>query len=157
MRTAFFFASFSWLIMVHAQPLEGPIEVGITEWQPVSPGKWRVSTKRFGPRDGRSSSGGSAGVGVSACPYPSVMFLRSYASVKLGEAGCQFQTYRLSPNDYHIIARCRTLGGKDHFETTTLTVSNESKAFKSATTWIEATGSITVRTDGVWSGPCGKE
>jgi len=131
--------------------------VGIAEWQPVSPGKWTVSTKRFEAGHEQASSAASTQNEVSACPYPSLLFLRSHAAVKLGEPGCQFRTYRLSKNEYHIVARCRTLTGKDHYETTTLTISTEGKGFSSATTWIEPAGNITVRTEGVWSAACGKE
>lgn len=157
MRTALFLISFWLLAIVHAQRLEGPIEVDIARWQPVSPGKWTVSTKRFAAGQEQASPAASTQDRVSACPYSSLLFLRSQASVKLGEPGCQFRTYRLSKNEYHIVARCRTLAGKDHYETTTLTVSTEGKGFSSATTWVEPTGSITVRTEGVWSAACGKE
>jgi hypothetical protein len=156
MRTAFFLYS-SLSLMVYVQQLEGPIETRVDQWQPVLPGKWAVSTKRFEAGHEQASPAASTQAGVSGCPYSSTFILRSHAPVKLGEPGCQFRTYRISKNEYHIVARCRTLAGKDHYETTTLTVSNEGKAFSSATTWIEQMGSITVRTEGVWSTACGKE
>jgi hypothetical protein len=142
---------------VYAQQLEGPIETRADQWQPVLPGKWTVSTKRFEAGREQASPAASTQAGASACPYSSLFILQSHAPVKLGEPGCQFRTYRVSKNEYHIVARCRTLAGTDHYETTTLTVSNEGKAFSSATTWIEPKGSITVRTEGVWSAACGKE
>jgi hypothetical protein len=155
MSTAILVSGSLSLLMVYAQQVEGPIETRVDQWQPVLPGKWMVSTKRFETDQG--SPAASTQAGVSACPYPSLFFLRSHAPVKLGEPGCQFRTYQVSKNEYHIVAQCRTLAGKDHYETTTLTVSNEGKAFSSATTWIEPKGSITVRKEGVWSAACGKE
>ena len=157
MRIAILLASSLSLTMVYAQRLEGPIETRVDQWQPVLPGKWTISTRRFEAGHEQASAAGSTRDGVSACPYPSLFFLRSQAPLKLGEPGCQFRTYRVSRNEYHIVARCRTLAGKDHYETTTLTVSNEGKAFSSATTWIQPTGSVTVRTEGAWSAACGKE
>jgi hypothetical protein len=157
MRRIFFLVSSSWLIVVYAQRLEGPIDVNTAQWQPVSPGKWTVSTKRFEAGHEQASSAAPMQDTISACPYPSLLFLRSHASVKLGEPGCQFLTYRLTKNEYHIVARCRTLSGTDHYETTTLTVSTDGKGFSSATTWTERTASITVRREGVWSATCGKE
>jgi hypothetical protein len=145
------------LMMAYAQQLEGPIETRVDQWQPVLPGKWAVSTKRFEAGHERALPAASTQAAALACPYPSLFFLRSQAPVKLGEPGCQFRTYRVSKNEYHIVARCRTLAGTDHYETTTLTVSNEGKAFSSATTWIEPQGDVTVRTEGTWSAACGKE
>lgn len=157
-RTAIFLSgSLALIMMVCAQQLDGPIETRIDQWQPVLPGKWTVSTRRFEAGHEQASRAASTQAGVSACPYSSLFILRSHAPVKLGEPGCQFHTYQISKNEYHIVARCRTLAGKDHYETTTLTISNERKAFSSATTWIEPEGSITVRTEGVWSVACGKE
>jgi len=143
--------------MVYAQQLEGPIETRVYLWQPVLPGRWMVSTKRFEAGREQTSPAASTQTGVSACPYPSLLILRSHAPVKLGEPGCQFRTYRVSKAEYHIVARCGTLAGSDHYEITTLTVSNEGKAFSSVTTWIEPKGSVTLRTEGVWSAACGKE
>jgi Protein of unknown function (DUF3617) len=145
------------LMMVYAQQLESPIETRVDKWQPVLPGKWTVSTKRFEAGQEQALAAASTQAAASACPYPSLFFLRNQAPVKLGEPGCQFRTYRVSKNAYHIVARCRTLAAKDHYETTTLTVSNEGKAFSSATTWIEPQGGITVRTEGVWLAACEKE
>src|SRR5438874_100556 len=102
------------MMMVRAQQLEGPIETRVDQWQPVLPGTWTVSTKTFNAGHEQPSPGGSTQAGASACPYSSVFILRSYALVKLGEPGCQFRTYRLSKNEYHIVAQCRTLAGKDH-------------------------------------------
>jgi len=157
MRTAILLLGSLSLMMLYAQQLEGPIETRVDQWQPVLPGKWTVSTKTFEAGHEQELRAASTQAGVSACPYPSLLFLRSYAPVKLGEPGCQFRTYRVSKNEYHIVARCRTLAGKDHDETTTLTVWNEGKAFSSATTWIEPKGSVTVRTEGAWLAACGKE
>jgi hypothetical protein len=157
-RTAILFLSIPLAVRIlYAQQFEGPIETRVDQWQPVLPGKWTVSRKRFVAGHEQVSPSASTQAAASACPYSSLMILRSQATVKLGEPGCQFRTYRVSKNEYHIVAQCRTLAGKDHYETTTLTVSNEGKAFSSATTWIEPNGSITVRTEGVWSEACGKE
>jgi hypothetical protein len=157
MRTVILLSGSLTLMMVYAQQVEGPVETRVDQWQPVLAGKWTVSTKSFGVGHERAVPAAPTQAAASACPYPSLFFLRSHAPVTLGEPGCQFRTYRVSKNEYHIVARCRTLAGKDHYETTTLIVSNEGKAFSSATTWIEPKGSITVRTEGVWSAACGKE
>lgn len=157
MRSAILLSSSLWLMVVYAQQLEGPVETRVDQWQPVLPGSWTLSTKRFDAGNEQALSAAPTQAAVSACPYPSLLFLRSHAPVRLGEPGCQFRTYRVSKNEYHIVTRCRTLAGKDHYETTTLTVSNEGKTFSSATTWMEPKGSITVRTEGVWSAACGKE
>jgi hypothetical protein len=157
MRTVMLVSSSLSLMMVYAQQLEGPIETRVDQWQPVLPGSWTLSTKRFEAGHEQTPPAATTQAGASACPYPSLFFLRCQAPVKLGEPGCQFRTYRISKNEYHIVARCRTLAGKDHYETTTLTVSNEGKAFSSATTWIEPQGGVTLRTQGVWSAACGKE
>jgi hypothetical protein len=149
-----------WLVLImimHAQQLEGPIETRIDKWQPVLPGKWTVSDKRFEAGHEEASPAVSIQGEALACPYSSLFLLRSHAPVKLGEPGCQFRTYRLSKSEYHIVATCRTLAGKDHYEITTLTVSSDGKAFSSATTWMEPKGSITERTEGVWLAACGKE
>jgi hypothetical protein len=156
-RIVIFLSSFLALSTLSAQQLEGPIETRIDQWQPVLPGTWTVSTKSFGVAVETTSPASSTQARVSACPYASLFILRSRAPVKLGEPGCQFSAYRVSTNQYHIVARCRTLAGKDHYETTTLTVSNAGKAFSSATTWVEPKGSITARADGVWSAACGRE
>lgn len=149
-----------WLVLmmiVHAQQLEGPIETRIDKWQPVLPGKWTVSNKRFDAGHEEASPTASTQAEILACPYSSLFILRSHAPVKLGEPGCEFRTYRLSKSEYHIVAICRTLAGKNHYEMTTLTVSSDGKAFSSATTWTEPKGSITERTDGVWLAACAKE
>ena len=156
-RAAILLAGTLSLMTVCAQRLEGPIETHVDQWQPVLPGEWTISTRRFAPGREQAPAAVSTQQGVSGCPYPALFFLRSHAPVKLGELGCQFRTYRVSNNQYHIVARCRTLAGKDHFETTTLTVSREGKAFSSATTWSEPAGAITLRTEGAWSATCGKE
>jgi hypothetical protein len=145
------------MMIVGAQQLEGPIETRIDKWQPVLPGTWTVSTKRFVAGHEETSPAASTQASALACPYSSIFILRSHATVKLGEPGCEFRTYRLSEREYHIVARCRTLAGKDHYEMTTLTVSSDGKAFNSATTWTEPKGSITERAEGVWSVACAKE
>jgi hypothetical protein len=150
----------SWLVVMmiaYAQQLEGPIETRIDKWEPVSPGKWTVSEKTFEAGHEKASPAAPTRAEALACPYSSLFILRSHAPVKLGEPGCEFRTYRLLESEYHIVARCRTLAGKDHYEMTTLTVSSDGKAFSSATTWMEPKGSITVRTNGVWLAACGKE
>src|SRR5215471_7716920 len=131
---------FAWLVLmvtVCAQHIEGPIETRIGQWQPVLPGKWTVSSKRFEGGRGQAAAEATTKVETLACPYSSLLVLRSHAPVKLGEPGCVFHTYQLSKNEYHIVARCRTLAGKDHYETTTLTVSSDGKSFSSATSWTE--------------------
>lgn len=143
------------MMIVHAQQLEGPIETRIDKWQPVLPGKWTVSNRRF--EAGHEEASGSTQAEALACPYSSLFILRSHAPVKLGEPGCEFRTYRLSKSEYHIVATCRALAGKDHYEMTTLTVSSDGKAFSSATTWMEPKRTITERTEGVWLAACGKE
>jgi hypothetical protein len=157
MRTSLVLSYCLALMIVQAQQIEAPIDTRIDRWQPVLPGQWIVSSKRFPAKQTDASSATSTQTTASACPYSSLLFLRSDASVKLGEPGCQFRAYQLSKNEYHIVARCRTLSDKDHYETTTLTVSNEGKAFSSATTWIEPKGSITMRMEGAWSTACRKE
>ena len=152
-----FLSSFLALMLVFPQQLEGPIETRVDQWQPVLPGKWAVSTRKFEMAHEQNTASASPQTAVLACPYSSLLILRSHAAIKLGEPGCQFRTSRVSENEYHIVARCRTLSGKDHYETTTLTVSKEGKAFSSATTWIEPSGSTTLRTEGVWSAGCEKE
>ena len=142
---------------VSAQQLAGAVDARIDQWQPVLPGSWTVWTRKFGAGVDDALLGPSGQSQVSACPYSSLFILRSHAAVKLGKSGCQFHVYQLSTSDYHLAARCRTLSGKDHYETTTLAVSNEGRAFTSATTWSEPRGSVTVRMEGVWSTPCAKE
>jgi hypothetical protein len=151
--------AFTWLVLmvtVCAQQFEGPIETRIDQWQPVLPGKWTVSTKRFEGGHEQTSSAATTKAETLACPYSSLLVLRSHAPVKLGEPGCIFRTYQLSRNEYHIVSRCRTLAGKDHYETTTLTVSSDGKSFSSATSWTEPNGTVTLRSEGAWSAPCGK-
>jgi hypothetical protein len=157
-RNAIF--AFTWLILmvaVSAQQLEGPIETRIDQWQPVLPGKWTVSTKRFEGGHEQASFGATTKTETLACPYSSLLVLRSHAPVKLGEPGCVFRTYHLSKSEYHIVSRCRTLAGKDHYETTTLTVSSDGKSFSSATSWTEPKNTVTLRSEGSWSAACGKE
>jgi hypothetical protein len=157
-RTAIF--AFTWLVLmvtVCAQELEGPIETHIDQWQPVLPGKWIVSTKRFEGGHEPASFAATTKAETLACPYSALLVLRSHTPVKLGEPGCVFLTYRLSKDEYHIVSRCRTLAGKDHYEVTTLTVSSDGKSFRSATSWTEPKSTVTLRSEGAWSAACGKE
>jgi hypothetical protein len=157
-RTVIF--AFAWLVLmltVCAQQLEGPIETRIDQWQPVLPGKWTVSTKRFEGGHEPASGAATTKAETLACPYSSLLVLRSHAPVKLGEPGCTFLTYQLSKSLYHIVSRCRTLAGKDHYETTTLSVSSDGKSFSSVTSWTEPQSTVTLRSEGTWSAACGKE
>lgn len=157
-RTAIF--AFTWLVLmvtVCAQQLEGPIETRIDQWQPVLPGKWTVSSKRFEGGHEQASFAATTKAETLACPYSSLLVLRSHAPVKLGEPGCVFRTYQLSKNEYHIVSRCRILAGKDHYETTTLMVSSDGKSFSSATSWTDPKSTVTLRSEGAWSAACGKE
>lgn len=153
-RAAVFLSS-SLVLTAYAQEVESPIETRVEQWQPVVPGQWNVTTKKFDM--GHEHALPSMSTRASTCPFSSLFFLRSRSSVKLGKPGCQFRTFKLSKNEYHIVAQCRTLANKDHYETTTLTVSNQGKGFSSATTWIEPTGSVTLRSEGTWIADCRKE
>jgi hypothetical protein len=136
-----------------------PVHAGITDdaeptpletWRPVESGMWVVRDVSF--------AGGTrtalAEKTASACPYPSLFFLRSFAPVKIGKAGCQFETYRISDQAYHITGTCKNLRGGNHLEMTTLTVASDRLSFKSATSWTEQNGKVTLRREGRRTSAC---
>ena len=140
--------------LLFAQQIEGPIPTPIDQWQPVLSGQWSITTKRF---DSSGVDSPQTKQNISACPYSSLLFLNPSAPIKLGEAGCQFRAYRISKTQFHIAARCKALRGPDHYETTTLLVSPNGRAFSSATTWIESKGSVTIRSEGTLTSECKKD
>jgi hypothetical protein len=133
------------------QRIDGPVETPIEKWQPVPPGNYTVSERRFEPGlPGSPQTNREA----AACPYSSLFFLHPSASIKLDKAGCQFRAYRVSDTQFHILARCKVLRGPDHFETTTLSVNPNGRAFSSATTWVEPKGAVTIRREGSFVSAC---
>ena len=137
------------LLCVFARP-GAPDQIGpaiktpIDQWRPVRPGIWTVKSIRSDSRVGQSP----AVEKISACPYPAMLFLNDVANIQLGEAGCRYTTYKLSEQVYHIAAHCRALRGGDHFETTTLKVSDDGRQFTAATTWDTSSGGVTVQREG---------
>jgi hypothetical protein len=83
-----------------------------------------------------------------------MLFLNDVANIQLGEPGCRYATYKLSDQVFHIAAQCRALRGPDHFETTTLDVSDDGRRFTAATTWGTSSGSVTVQREGELVADC---
>lgn len=138
------------LLAATASPAQiaAPIPTPLDQWQPVSPGTWRIKSLR-------SDSGGQAETTTSlACPYSALLFMNSMANIKLGEAGCRHETYRLSAHSYHIATRCAALRAKDHIETTTLLVSDDGRRFVAATTWSSPHGHVTLQREGEFLSEC---
>jgi hypothetical protein len=126
------------------------IKTPIDQWRPVRPGTWSVKSTRSDSPVGQPP----AVAMISACPYPSMLFLNNVANIQLGEPGCRYGTYKLSDQVYHIAAHCRALRGRDHFETTTLQVSDDGRKFAAATTWDTSSGSMTVQRVGELVADC---
>src|SRR5262245_58632181 len=103
----------------------------IDKWRPIEPGNWIVRLVEFGPGDKLERKEQKS----SACPHSSSFFLESFAPIKIGEAGCQFHTYRISERQFHIAGYCKKLGRGEHLEVTTLSASEDGRSFSSSTTW----------------------
>lgn len=135
--------------MASAQ-VAAPIPTPLDQWRPVSPGTWKIKALR--------SSGSSVQQPTTAtslaCPYSALLFLRSMADLKLGEAGCRHETYKMSEHIYHIATYCKTLRGKEHVETTTLQVLDNGKRFVAATTWDGPPYSVTLQREGELVSEC---
>ena len=134
-----------------AQQLPGLIPTPIDQWRPVEPGIWTISTKQFTSGDGQSPQTMQE---LSGCPYSSLLFLHANRPAKLSEAGCQFQTFRMSETLYHVVARCKALQGQVLSETTTISVSANGRAFSSVTSWPEARGVIAIHKEGTLASAC---
>jgi hypothetical protein len=133
-----------------AQELHRPIETPIDKWRPVHPGIWKV-TSTTSDKTGKKPPQTTT---TSACPYPAVLFLNNFATMRLAESGCRYSTYRLSDQVFHIAADCRALRGGDHVETTTLQASADGRRFTTATTWSTSGGSVTMQRDGELVAEC---
>ena len=143
------------LLCVFARP-GAPDQIGpaiktpIDQWRPVRPGTWTIKSTRSDSRAGQSPAAAT----ISACPYSALLFLNNMADIQLGESGCRYATYKLSDQVYHIAAHCRALRGRDHFETTTLKVSDDGRQFTAATTWETSSGSVTMQREGALVADC---
>ena len=135
-------------IMVGAAEISPVISTPIDQWKPILPGIWEV----------HSAQGSVASMSlkstVAACPFPALIFLRTQSDVKLGKAGCRFETRQLSEDVYHIVGRCAVLSSKIQTETTTLHVTARGAQFVSSTSWADSGGIKTVRQDGRFVSPC---
>lgn len=127
-----------------------PIPTPLDQWRPVAPGTWKIKSIR----SGSAASQQPATTTTVACPYSALLFLNKMASVKVGEAGCRHETYKLSEQSYHITTQCRGLRGADHYETTTLQVSNDGRRFTAATTWNNSNDTVTLQREGELLSEC---
>ena len=121
-----------------------PMSTPLDQWRPVPAGTWKITSIRSGSPSGPQS----ATTTTVACPYSAPLFLTNMANIKLGEAGCRHETYKLSEHTYHIATQCRALRGNDHFETTTLQLSGDGRHFTAATTWRNSSNNITLQREG---------
>jgi hypothetical protein len=133
-----------------AQELHRPIETPLDKWRPVQAGIWKV-TSTISDETGRRLPQTAT---ASACPYPAVFFLNSFAPIRLAESGCRYSTYRLSDQVFHIAAQCSALRGGEHIETTTLQASADGRRFTTATTWRTPGGTVTMQRDGEFVSDC---
>jgi hypothetical protein len=134
--------------MIGASEMSPVISTPIDQWKPITPGIWEVQSAQ-------SSAQSKASITTAfACPFPSLVFLRTQSDVKLGKAGCRFETRRLSEEVYHIVGRCALLSGKMQTETTTLHVTTRGTQFVSVTTWAESAGIKAVRQEGRFVSTC---
>jgi hypothetical protein len=138
----------SWTI---AAPRIGDAEpTPLDQWRPVDPGTWVVWEVKFstGARTEQKETTSFA------CPYVAPFFLHSFAPIKIGKAGCEYLTYRVSDQQFHIAGRCKNLRRGVHQEMTTLIVAKDGHSFSSATSWLEPNGLVTLRREGAWLSSC---
>jgi len=133
-----------------AQELRQAIETPIDSWQPVRPGIWKVTSTT----SDQSGTKPPLTTSTSACPHPALLFLNNFATIRLAELGCRYNTYRLSDHVFHIAAHCRALRSGDHVETTTLQTSSDGRRFTTATTWSTSQGIVTLQREGEFVAEC---
>src|SRR5262245_17786827 len=121
-----------------------PIPTPLDQWRPILPGTWKITSSR----SGSTTTSKPATTTTVACPYSAPLFLTSVANIKAGEAGCEHETYQVSDHTFHIATRCRQLRSNDHFETTTLQVSDNGRHFLAVTTWRDSGDNITLQRNG---------
>ena len=127
-----------------------PIPTTIEHWRPVSTGTWKI-TSVLSDSALRHPSVSTTSL---VCPYSALLFLNHSANFKIGKAGCRHSVYKLSEQNYHIATQCRELRGGNHFETTSLRVSDGGQKFYAVTTWSGPQGSSTLQREGEFLSAC---